>query len=229
MNEVAYNPVKRVDFPKDVKYTDASFYNEKQMSELLAAIKGDVLEDIIKISLFYGLRRSEVIGLKWGAVDFDNNLITIKHTVVQMGTKIHYNNSTKNSSSYRSFVMPPLIKDMFLSILEKHRQLKITCPNDFKNVDYVFIKDDGSLITPNFVTNHFRRLLKWNNLPHIRFHDLRHSAATYLLNLGFSMKDAQMWLGHSDIGTTMDTYVHWDMQAKRVIADSLNERFERMV
>ena len=65
-----------------------------------------------------------------------------------------------------------------------------------------------------------------NNLPVIRLHDLRHSAASYLLYLGFSMKEIQMWLGHGDIGTTMNLYTHVDLEAKRNIAESLNERFQ---
>jgi len=110
-NIVALNPVKRIELPKLVKFTGAKFYNENQIKQLLSACEGDILENVIKLSLFYGTRRSdEIIGIKWDAVDFENNLLTIKHTAVQMGTKIHRNDSTKNSSSYRSFTIPPFIK-----------------------------------------------------------------------------------------------------------------------
>ena len=97
--------------PEGAKIAHAKFYNENQIRQLLAACEGDILENVIKLSLFYGTRRSdEIIGIKWDAVDFENNLLTIKHTAVQMGTKIHRNDSTKNSSSYRSFTIPPFIK-----------------------------------------------------------------------------------------------------------------------
>jgi len=104
----------------------------------------------------------------------------------------------------------------------KHKFLQ---PNDYDNEGYICTQIDGSLIKPHYVSGHFRRLLKNNNLPPIRFHDLRHSAAGYLKYLGFDLKDIQTWLRHGDIQTTMNIYVNLDMDAKRGIADSLNERF----
>ena len=91
--------------------------------------------------------------------------------------------------------------------------------------DYVCTSFNGSPIKPDFVSQHFRLLLKKSDLPLIRFHDLRHSAAAYLKYLGFDLKDIQTWLRHKHIQTTMDIYVTLDMDAKRSIADSLNERF----
>jgi len=64
-------------------------------------------------------------------------------------------------------------------------------------------------------------------MPHIRFHDLRHSSAGYLKYLGFDLKDIQTWLRHGDIGTTMNIYVNLDMEAKRAIANNLNQRFQQ--
>ena len=86
---------------------------------------------------------------------------------------------------------------------------------------------DGSLIKPHYVSEHFKLLLAKHNMPHIRFHDLRHSSAGYLKHLGFDMKDIQTWLRHGDITTTMNIYVALDMEAKRTIADNLNQHFEK--
>ena len=91
---------------------------------------------------------------------------------------------------------------------------------------YVCVKDDGSLIKPNYVSQHFPLLLKRIGLPVIRFHDLRHSAATYLLSLGFNMKEVSEWLGHGDITTTLNIYAHVDNQSKRNMANKLEERFK---
>ena len=84
---------------------------------------------------------------------------------------------------------------------------------------------DGKLIKPDYVTGHFKILLKQHNMPIIRFHDLRHSSACYLKHLGFDLKDIQTWLRHGDIQTTMNIYVNLDMEAKRDIAERLNEKF----
>ena len=82
-NLIAFNPVKRVDMPKKIKYTGAKHYNEKQIEQLLHVSKDDPLEIVILLTVFYGLRRSEVLGLKWNAIDLENNTMAIRHTVVQ--------------------------------------------------------------------------------------------------------------------------------------------------
>jgi integrase len=102
---------------------------------------------------------------------------------------------------------------------------KLLQPNDYVDSGYVCTAFDGNLLRPDFVSQHFSLLLSKNDLPHIRFHDLRHSAACYLKYLGFDLKDIQTWLRHGDIQTTMNLYVNLDMEAKTQIADRLNEKF----
>jgi len=228
LNIITTNPVKRVDMPKKIKYTGAKFYDERQIERLLDAITGDVLEHVIVVTLFYGLRRSEVCGLKWNAIDFDNNTITIQHTNVQMSSKMYKKDSTKTSSSHRTMPMPQMIKSIFKKIRQYQAQYKLLQPNDYIDEGYVFTHPDGRIITPNFVTRRFKRILANNNLPEIRFHDLRHSAASYLLFLGFGMKEIQSWLGHENISTTMDIYAHLDIRAKQGMANMLDEKFSAM-
>jgi len=102
-------------------------------------------------------------------------------------------------------------------------------PNDYIDDGYVFTRPNGKIMATDYVNGRFRRLLAKNGLPHIRLHDLRHSSASYLKYLGFDLKDIQVWLRHSDIQTTMDLYTHLNMDAKRDIADKLNEQFIRMM
>jgi len=225
-NLITFNPVKGIDMPKIVKFTGAKFYNERQIDELLAATKGDILEGIILFAIFYGMRRSEVLGLKWNAINFDNCTFDIKHTVVKGEKILHKKDSAKNKSSYRTLPMPNIIIATLKKIKAKQAQYKLLQPNDYIDEGYVFTREDGRLILPNYVTKHFKDILIKNGLPVIRLHDLRHSSASYLLYLGFNMKEIQMWLGHGDIGTTMNLYAHVDMDAKRNIAESLNTRFQ---
>ena len=225
-NLIVFNPVKGIDMPKKIKYMGAKYYSEKQIDELLAIIKGDVIEGIVLFAVFYGMRRSEVLGMKWNAVNFDDNTFAIKHTVVQSPTMIHKKDSTKNESSCSSMPMPDIIIKMLNKLKAKQAQYKLLQPNDYIDEGYIFTREDGRLLNPDYVTKHFKRSLIKNNLPVIRLHDLRHSSASYLLYLGFSMKEIQMWLRHGDIGTTMNLYTHLDMDAKRNIADTLNEKFQ---
>jgi integrase len=98
-NIIAFNPVKRIDLPKKIKFTGAKFYNEKQIEDLLERSKGDPLEITILLAVFYGLRRSEVLGLRWDAIDMLNDTLTIRHTVVLVNKTTHRKDTTKNDSS----------------------------------------------------------------------------------------------------------------------------------
>lgn len=94
---------------------EADFYNAEQLNSLLEAIKGEPLYPLIKVTAVYGLRRSEVLGLKWDSVDFENGTLTIKHTVVQV-EKLVEKDKTKNASSHRSFPLIPEIKEILLEL-----------------------------------------------------------------------------------------------------------------
>ena len=91
----------------------------------------------------------------------------------------------------------------------------------YQRNDYVFKWPDGRPFEPDYVTHHFAKVLARNGLPHIRFHELRHSCASLLLNNGCNLKDVQEWLGHSDIQTTANIYGHLDTARKQEIADRL--------
>lgn len=223
-NIIAFNPVTRIDKPKKTRYTGAKFYNEKQINELLSRSKGDPLEIAILLTAFYGLRRSEVLGLKWSAISFEDGTIAIQHTVVPGTKKLHEKDSTKNESSYDIIPMAKIIKERLSKWKRQQWENRLHQPNDYIVNDYVCTQADGSLIKPNFISQHFQILLKNIGMPPIRFHDLRHSSASYLLSLGFSLKEIQVWLRHKDIQTSMNLYTHIDMDGKREIADSLNEK-----
>lgn len=225
-NIVAFNPVKRVEKPKKIQFHGAKFYNENHISKLLEAIHGDTMETLILLTLFYGLRRSEVLGLKWNAIDFSEKTIEIKHTVVKIHNIVHKKDSTKNKSSLRIFPMSAMACEKLIELKERQAEYKKLQPNDYMDEDYVFTSISGTVYDPNYVSKHFKDILKKYDLPLIRFHDLRHSSASYLLSLGFNLKQIQVWLGHGDIGTTMNVYAHLDMTAKEEIANTLNEKFE---
>ena len=87
--------------------------------------------------------------------------------------------------------------------------------------DYIFRWTDGRPFAPDFVTQKFSKLLKQHDLPHIRFHDLRHSCASNLLTMGFNLKDVSEWLGHADIQITANIYAHLDVTRKQQMADRL--------
>ena len=223
-NIIAYNPAKRVEELKKVKYSGAQFLNEQQIEQLLIASKGDPLEIVILLTVFYGLRRSEALGIRWCAIDFDNDTIAIKHTVVKVSKMIYRRDSTKNDSSNAILPLPNLIKSRLIKWKEEQKRRKLLQPDDYIDSNYVNTMFDGSLIKPDYVSRHFKLILAKSGLPMVRYHDLRHSSASYLKYLGFDPKDIQTWLRHADIQTTMNLYTHLDMTAKQGIANTLDAR-----
>ena len=95
---------------------------------------------------------------------------------------------------------------------------------EYSENDYVCKYDDGHLMRPDSLTNKFIKLLEKSDLPRIRFHDLRHSSASFLLSNGFSLKELQEWLGHGDVGTTGNIYAHLQFKAKENMAAAVESK-----
>lgn len=220
------NPADRIERPKKVKYV-GSTYNDQELEQLFAITKGDLIELPVMLAAFYGLRRSEVLGLKWDAIDFEKKTITIKHTVTQTTldgkSVIIEKDRTKTKSSYRTL---PLVKPFEDALLRKkaeqaeNRRLCGKC-YDKSHLDYINVNEMGKLITPGFLTQHFPLVLERNGMKKIRFHDLRHSCASLLYSNGVALKDIQEWLGHSDISTTSNIYTHLDYSSKVASANAI--------
>jgi len=226
-NVIAFNPVKRVDQPKKQKFTGVKYYNERQIEQLLNCSKNDPLEIVVLLTVFYGLRRSEVLGIKWSAIDFENMTIAINHTVVQ-GYKTEYRkDSTKNDSSNVVIPLTKMIVSRLKQWQEQQRRHQSLQPNDYIDEGYVCTQVDGRLIKASYVSKHFKLLLAKHDMPNIRFHDLRHSSAGYLKHLGFDLKDIQIWLRHGDISTTANIYLNLDIESRRAIAVNLDKRFQK--
>lgn len=132
---------------------------------------------------------------------------------------------TKNASSYRSFPLVSEIKDMLISEKKRQEQNRKEFGKAYTKSPYIFVWDDGRPYTPDYVSHHFKRLLKKHNLQHIRFHDLRHSCASILLSQGYGLKDVQEWLGHADIKMTANIYGHLDIERKKSIANAMANAF----
>ena len=220
------NPADKIERPKKEQFI-GDCYNLEELQTLFEKSKDDPLEIVIQIASFYGLRRSEVLGLKWSAFDFKNDTITIKHkvveTIVDDKRTILLKDKTKNSSSYRSLPLIPEIKEKLLEHKKKIEANKKMCGDSYNKEykDYIFVNAIGKIFRPEYITDHFSLLLKKNNLRHIRFHDLRHSCASLLLAKNIPMKAIQEWLGHSTYSTTANLYTHLESNTKNVSANVL--------
>ena len=223
------NPADRVERPKKEQFI-GSFYSQSELNTLFTLIKDDPLKIVIYLASFYGLRRSEVLGLKWEAFNFEDKTITIKHKAIETRKDnkrvILLKDKTKNQSSYRTL---PLVDDIIVLLQEHQKQIdknKKLCRNSYnkKYLDYICVDSMGKLFRPEYVTDHFTLIMNRNKdvLRKIRFHDLRHSCASLLLAKGIPMKEIQDWLGHSTYSTTANIYAHLEKDTKNKSANVLS-------
>lgn len=214
------NPCQFLELPRLEKY-QSSYYSAEQLQRLFDAIRDEPLYPLVKITAMYGLRRSELLGLKWDSIDFDNDRLTICHTVSQV-TKPVEKDKTKTASSFRSFPLVPEARSIFLKAKADEKENRRLFGKAYQENSYVFKWEDGHLYAPEYVSKQFAKLLDKYGLPHIRFHELRHSCASLLLNAGFTLKDVQEWMGHADIKMTADIYGHLDTARKQSMATKLS-------
>ena len=207
--------------PSRTKEQHGSFYSMDQIANLKEVMKGSVIEVPLMLIISYGFRRSEVLGLKWSAVDFDKREITIRATLVISGTAVTFVEKTKSAASQRTLPMSEDLIRYLKDVKTKQEQNKEKYGDCYHDDGFVCTYDDGTVIHPEYLTRKFGKLLEKNGLPTIRLHDLRHSAATNLLAMGFSIKDVSVWLGHADVTTTLNIYSHVLEESKVAMADAL--------
>lgn len=222
------NPADKVERPRKDRFT-ASFYDGNEVNRLFQAARGTPLELPVMLAAFYGLRRSEVVGLKWDAIDFENKTIAIRHTVTactEKGRRIEVAaDTTKTASSRRTLPLVPAFQTKLAALKEQQEKNRILCGRSYCTdyLGYVLVDAMGNRLKLSYISTAFPVLLKRNGLRPIRFHDLRHSCASLLLKNGVPMKQIQEWLGHSDFSTTANIYAHLDAGSKLTSAQAMEK------
>ncbi len=217
---ITSNPCQYVELPKVEQY-EAKFLTNEQASAMLSAVKGERLYPILLIATCYGMRRSEICGLQWDAIDFVNNTVTVKRTMVKQKTLV-IKNSTKTASSHRTYPLLPIIKQELLRIRHEQEDNRKFFGSGYIESNQVFTWEGGRPITSDYVSHKFKKLIAKYNLPDVRLHDLRHSCASIMLSAGMQLKDVQEWLGHSDISMTANVYGHLDDTRKKKVANEIS-------
>ena len=216
----------------------AQWYNAEQIQKLIDILKLEESKLLIPVILasYYGLRREEVVGIKESDIDFNNHVLNIQHSVVtgfifdnhvnKYKTTHLKKDSLKTETSVRSFPLFFDLEEYLKKAIEKKKKYMEIYGNTYNmnNFDYILVHENGNLITPDYITHTFRKVIKKYNLLPITFHGLRHSCASLLLNLGYSMKEIQEWLGHSSYSTTAKIYVHVDQNSKKNIVDDITKK-----
>ncbi|MFC9683028.1 tyrosine-type recombinase/integrase [Streptomyces sp. NPDC056948] len=189
--------------------------------KFLAATNGHRLQPLFELALHTGLRKGELLGLRWEDLDLAGGTASIRRTLQRTNSSGLTALPTKTQSSERRIALPtPCLRS-----LEQHRDRKLqereAAGTNWKDSGYVFTRPDGAPIEGSTLTRHFNTLLRQARLRRIRFHDLRHSAATLLLEQGVELVVIKELLGHAHIGVTATVYAHVRLRLQRDAIDLL--------
>jgi len=222
------NPADKVQVPRvqENKVEETAYMDTAQAKEFLAYIKTvpmfEKLYCFTKLGLCYGFRRSEILGLRWSAIDFEKGEIEIKHTVVRSRQGDEYRDNVKTKSSHRYL---PLVKNVRGDLLELAEEQKKS--GIYSKDGYVFKWEDGRPYSPDYITKTFKKaVLRCGRVPKgVTVHKLRHSCCAILTEQGWDLGKIHNWLGHSDISTTANIYNHVTKKWKNRHGELVDEIF----
>ncbi len=209
-------------FAKDVKFPTAKkfegkAYTAQQVAELLSAAEkeGEPIHSAVVLAVCYGLRRSEICGLRWEDIDFDNGTLSVRNTKTQNGALVIEDKQTKTTKSRRTI-------DLIESTIPYFAELKEQQKKAGFSLGKVCRHTDGKEPRPDYITRRTTEIMQKYNLERIRLHDLRHTAAT-LLATRATPKQVQSFLGHEDITTTLNTYTHLLEADRKITSGIMND------
>jgi len=176
--------------------------------------------------LYTGLRRGELLALRWRNLDLGDGTLSVVETAYRLGSGEYRIKEPKTPQSRRSVILPPSLVELFRVYRFDQELLRIQLGIGLNADDFVFIRSDGSPINPNAISLAFRRIIKRAGLKDIRIHDLRHTHATLMLKAGIHPKVVSERLGHANIGITLDIYSHVLPGLQEAAAEKFDRIFE---
>lgn len=224
------NPFDRIDRPKKNKFTGDN-YSEEELITMLGLFRGDVIYPAVMLAGGLGLRRSEALGARWSRIDWDKRTILLDTKIIEYKENgkvvVEPVEEMKNKSSRRTLPLPDPVYEMLCEEREKQDLYRRMFKGSYnrKYYDYICVDQLGELLRPNRVTGRFADLIAKYGLRKIRFHDLRHTFASILINRDVPLLNVSTFLGHSDLSTTANIYAHLDKSKKQESADIISNIF----
>ena len=220
------NPADAVNPPK-VERTVMQTYNLDQTATLIDAMRGTRLLVPTMLAVLCGLRRGEVVALKWKNVDLAAGRLAVVESAEQVGTNIRY--KSPKSGNGRQLVMSARLVDELRSHRMRQAEELLRVGVRLTDDTFVVAQVDGSPIQPDTLTQDWTRKIEKTGLPVYRFHDLRHAHATHMLANGIHPKVASERLGHSKIGITLDLYSHVLPSMQEDAAERVDEALQAAI
>ena len=223
------NPSDKVELPKQQKHI-AEFYTAEELKRLLESVKGSPLETVVYLASWFGLRRGEIIGLRWSSIDLERGVLSITGTVKDKGKSgskiknLHYEPTAKTASSVRSFPLSQSVID-YLRAVKKQQDRNRAADEGYNHTwdDFVCVRANGDLLPLEYVSRTFPALCEKCGLKRLKLHELRHTNISLLLDAGASMKELQEWAGHSSYTTTANIYAHLQVNSKKELLSSMEK------
>ena len=218
---IQYNPCTGVELPK-IEKKIPEIYDSKEIAIALNAAKGTDMYLILLIAVSVGLRRGELIALRWEDVDFKEKTISVVENRVLAGGE-EITKAPKSKAGLRTITVGDKVICELKKAQRKYYENKLAMGKGFTDSGLVVCKENGEGYYPDAITKKWARFVKKNGLKKICFHSLRHSCATAMIEAGVDPKTVQQRLGHADITVTMNIYAHctktMDTKAAEVIDD----------
>ena len=198
---------RRLTFPKE-SFQEVDVFTIEETKAILDAAKTEPINIrlLIELALFTGMRRGEIVGLKWSDINFDKQCLSVKRSIYKPKGEKSIEKEPKSHSSFRTIAIPNQLCETLKEYKKSQEQYSLSLAT-WQNIDYIFTDDSGSVMNPQTPTKQFSHFLDRHNIRHLKFHCLRHTSATILLSSGCDIKTVSARLGHSSIDTT-NIYIH---------------------
>ena len=219
---IGYNPMDAVERPK-VETKEFHIFTESQARTFLEAASGHPYEVLFYLALTTGLRKGELLGLMWEDVDWEKGTLRIERQLQQAYSSSAVLVPTKTRSGRRQIKLGRI----GLTMLEAHRQRqeaqKTLAGNTWRENGMIFTTGIGTYASQSKVSKEFKQILSENDLPDIRFHDLRHTSLSLLLDIGTPVNTVQHRAGHSKASVTTDIYGHVMAHSQDAAAENIEQ------
>jgi integrase len=223
---VSRNVAKLVTLPRVERYNAQTLTSEQAM-KLLEVARSSRIETLLLMAITTGMRQGELLALRWSDIDFDQGIVFVRRTVARITGRGHVESEPKTKSSRRRIVLPAVTLQALKEHQQRQEQARSKLGDRWHEQGLVFAGRYGRYLHTDSLAKTFHRLLAQAGLPHMRFHDLRHSAATILLAAGVHPKMVQELLGHSTISMTMDIYSHVLPPMQQEVANKMDGLFKQ--
>jgi len=222
---ISINICEAVEIPSKQQEKKLHTWNKKEIKKFLdTALKEGRFYEVYFLALNTGMRKGELLGLKWEDVNLEKRKLTVTRQLAAGENGLHFK-KVKTNSGNRVIPLTLQLVTFLKKLRTKQKENQLALGEIYQDSNLVLCRDNGKYIYPRALTRDFKPLIEKTDIPEIRFHDLRHTFATQFLEAGGNIKTLQQILGHSSISVTMDTYSHVNDEMLNLAAEKMEVMF----